>query len=88
MVQNIIENELKEIGKEKKDGYHTHTLRHTGATLLYNESNVDVLVLKQILGHKSIIATEIYTHVSDEKLKNIMQNCTISSILEREGRNY
>lgn len=43
-----------------------------------------MFVLKLILGHKSIKATEVYTHISDKKLRDIMNNCTISSILERE----
>ena len=56
-----------------------------GATLLYNEKDINIFVLKRILGHEGLEATEIYTHVSDKKLKEIMENCTISSILERNG---
>ena len=86
-VQTIIKNELLELLDENsdKDKYHTHTLRHTGATLLYNEKDVTIFVLKKILGHECLDATEIYTHVSDEKLKYIMENCTISSIIEQNG---
>lgn len=88
-VQTIIKEELQITIDEDKDpkAYHTHTLRHTGPTLLYNQNNVDIFVLKQILGHKSLDATQIYTQVSDKKLRDIMQNCTISSILERKGDN-
>ena len=64
-VQDIIKSELKELmeskGKESAK-YHTHTLRHSCATLLYNEANVDIFVLKRILGHESLVATEVYTH--------------------------
>ena len=63
-------------GKESKK-YHTHTLRHTGATLLYNEANANIFVLKIILGHESLDATQVYTHVSDKKLKELMQNFNI-----------
>lgn len=83
-VQSIIENELNMTFDEEKDGLHTHTLRHTGATLMYNENGTNILVLKKILGHKSIAATEIYTHVDLKKLKDIMENCAISSLLERK----
>lgn len=85
-VQTIIKDELQITIDEDKNpkAYHTHTLRHSGASLLYNENDINVFVLKRILGHKSLKATEIYTHVSDKKLKYIMQNCTISSILERK----
>lgn len=79
-VQDIIKSELKELmeskGKESAK-YHTHTLRHSCATLLYNESNVDIFVLKRILGHESLVATEVYTHVSDKKLREFMQNFNI-----------
>ena len=88
-VQTIIKNELVEMVDEdsSKCEYHTHTLRHTGATLLYNEKDVNVFVLKKILGHDCLDATQIYTHVSNEKLKYIMQNCAISNILEKNGGN-
>lgn len=86
-VQTIIKDELLALLNENpyKEKYHTHTLRHTGATLLYNEKDINIFVLKRILGHECLDATEIYTHISDKKLKYIMENCTISSILERNG---
>lgn len=46
-----------------------HKLRHTAATLMYQQGNVDVLVLKEILGHQNLGTTEIYTHTSSEQLK-------------------
>lgn len=52
-----------------------------------NENNVDIFVLKRILGHKSLDATQIYTHVSNKKMKEIMMNCTISSIIEKMEEN-
>ena len=82
-VQTIIKNELQEVFEEEYKKYHTHTLRHSGISLLYNENDIDIFILKLILGHKSIAATEVYTHVSNKKLKNIMDNCAISSIIER-----
>lgn len=86
-VQTIIKNALLDLLEENpyKDKYHTHTLRHTGATLLYNEKDINIFVLKRMLGHECLEATEIYTQVSNEKLKYIMENCTISSIIERNG---
>lgn len=68
-VQQIVEENLALAGLNNK-GITTHKLRHTAATLMYQHGNVDTLVLKDILGHKSIATTEIYTHLSNENLKN------------------
>ena len=47
-----------------------HVLRHTFATHLLNRG-ADINAIKEILGHASLAATQIYTHNSVEKLKNI-----------------
>ncbi len=49
--------------------YTVHTLRHTSATILYQYVNSDILMLQKFLGHTSIKSTEIYTHISNEKVK-------------------
>lgn len=82
-VQNIIDEELKLTFDKSKNGLHTHSLRHTGATLMYNENDTNILIIQRMLGHKQLSSTEIYTKVSNKKLKGLMENCTISSILER-----
>lgn len=82
-VQTIITNELRKAFDGNKNDLHTHSLRHTGATLLYNENDVSILIIQKILGHKQLSSTEIYTHVSNKKLQEIMRKCAISSILER-----
>ncbi|MFR1214494.1 MAG: tyrosine-type recombinase/integrase [Acutalibacteraceae bacterium] len=46
-----------------------HKLRHTAATLMYQYGEVDIRVLKDILGHENLGTTEIYTHISDEQMK-------------------
>lgn len=86
-VQEIIVQELTTLFNENPKGYHTHTLRHSLATLLYDENNTDIMVIKKILGHESLSATEVYTHISNSKMKEIMENCTISSILEKREEN-
>lgn len=45
-----------------------HTLRHTYATLMLNEG-AELEVLRELLGHSSLAATQIYTHSSFEELK-------------------
>lgn len=49
-----------------------HIIRHTFATHLLNHG-ADINAIKEILGHTSLAATQIYTHNSIEKLKSIYQ---------------
>ena len=48
-----------------------HMFRHTFATMLLDE-DVDIRHIQQILGHSSIITTQIYTHMSISKQKEIL----------------
>lgn len=68
-VQYIVERELRKAGLDTSK-YSTHKLRHTAATLMYQYGQVDIRALQELLGHKSISTTEIYTHVSNEQVRN------------------
>lgn len=62
-------------------GYTTHTLRHTAATLLYKNSNQDILLVKAFLGHESISSTEIYTHVYNEQAREAVEKNPLNNFI-------
>ena len=73
MVQYIVERELMKAGLDTSK-YSTHKLRHTAATLMYQYGHVDIRALQELLGHESIATTEIYTHVSNEQVRNAVES--------------
>ncbi len=81
-VEQIVEQMLKQCGLSGK-GISVHKLRHTAATLMYQYGNVDTLTLKEILGHKSIATTEIYTHLSNDILKKAADSSPLASFKKK-----
>jgi site-specific recombinase XerD len=61
-------------------GYSCHKLRHTAATLMYQTGDVDIRVLKDILGHENLGTTEIYTHLSNRQLKEAAESNPLGKI--------
>ena len=60
-----------------------HMFRHSFATMLL-DSDVDIRYIQQILGHSSISITQIYTHVSHSKQKEILSSFNPVSVIHSE----
>ena len=58
-----------------------HMFRHSFATMLLDK-NVDIRYIQQMLGHSSISVTQIYTHVSQSKQKEILSSCNPISVIK------
>jgi integrase/recombinase XerC len=71
LVYRKVNNLLKDVTTLDKRS--PHILRHTFATHMLN-NGADLNVIKELLGHASLSATEVYTHNSIDKLKQIFNN--------------
>ena len=70
MIFTIIKNLADKIGLKKSIS--PHTFRHSFATHLIN-GGADLRAVQEMLGHESILTTEIYTHLDREYLKSTIQ---------------
>ena len=82
-VQHIVKTYLEKSGLGDM-GYSTHKLRHTAATLMYQHGDVDIRVLKDILGHANLGTTQIYTHVSDKQIKQAVDSNPLSNVKSKK----
>ena len=62
-----------------------HMFRHSFATMLL-DSDVDIRYIQQILGHSSISVTQIYTHVSHSKQKEILSSFNPVSVIHSDKK--
>lgn len=70
MVFTIIKGLAEKVGMDKRIS--PHTFRHSFATHLIN-GGADLRAVQEMLGHESILTTEIYTHLDKEYLKSTIQ---------------
>ncbi len=83
-VQHIVKTYLEKAGLGDM-GFSTHKLRHTAATLMYQQGNVDVRVLKEVLGHANLGTTQIYTHVANKQIENAINSNPLANIKKPEN---
>ena len=84
-VQLMVYHYLKEIGLDGQH-YSVHKLRHTAATLMYQHGNVDVLILKDMLGHENLSTTEIYIHLENSQLREAAKSNPLSKEFVKSER--
>lgn len=82
-VQFLVKKYIKSAGLDPTK-YSTHKLRHTAATLMYKYGKVDVKALQEILGHEQLNTTQIYTHVSNDIIKEAMDKNPLADF-SKEG---
>ncbi|MBI2430089.1 MAG: tyrosine recombinase XerC [Ignavibacteriales bacterium] len=70
-VYSIVNSYLQEVAEIQQKS--PHVLRHSFATHLL-DNGADILAVKELLGHESLSTTQIYTHVTVERLKKVYQH--------------
>lgn len=73
--EQSIRNMINDYAKRSGIDLHItpHMFRHTFATALMDE-NVNIRYIQQLLGHSSITTTQIYTHISTNKIRHILED--------------
>lgn len=70
-IQYRLDQHARKVGLPMK--VHPHMLRHSFATALL-EGGADIRIVQELLGHSSLSTTQIYTHISDDQLKETCEN--------------
>lgn len=73
-IQHFVSYAMRNLGIKGS----THTLRHTYATYMYKQTK-DILLVKELLGHKSVLSTQVYTHIDNEIIRNAYESNPLGS---------
>ena len=60
--------------------YTVHSLRHTAAVNIYRHTK-DILVLKEFLGHVSVLSSEVYMHIDNDAVRNAVNSNPLNSYI-------
>lgn len=63
--------------------YSAHKLRHTAATLMY-QNGVDIRTLQEVLGHKNVDTTMIYTHIADKSIADAINSNPLAKMKNKK----
>ena len=85
MVQKLVYKYLEKIGLDSQ-GYSVHKLRHTAATLMYQHGDVDIRVLKDVLGHENLSTTEIYTHLDSSQIERAAKSNPLARVKPKDSK--
>jgi integrase/recombinase XerC len=69
-VYRLVKRNLSKVVSLKKRS--PHVLRHTFATAMLND-HAELQSVKELLGHESLVTTEVYTHTTFEELKKVYE---------------
>lgn len=72
MVEKLVNQYIYKARLDKK--YSCHKLRHSFGTISYQYGNHDIRALQELMGHESISTTEIYTHIKQDQLKDMIDS--------------
>ena len=82
-IARIVKKHAQQVSEDKRTS--PHKLRHTFATHLL-DSGMDLLAVKDLLGHSNLSTTQIYTHVTTERLKKVYKKAHPRAELNKDSQ--